>query len=301
MRAPAAQRVDRGREVGDQHDAGHRLAHTAGHFATGPHRHLGRQLPTQRGEAVDGLAQRERAGEREGEDVHLVGDRRAADVLERRLRAERDALHALGNEQRLHHQQADAVLLVGKRGEQHARYAGLAGKGVDRRAHRHLQLLGVEVLLEHLQLAAHPGLAHGPVERGDRLQHELLQPLPHQHVGEHVLEAGCIVRLQEREHVPFERGRELVAARHGTRVGKRVQLVQRVRHQLAGTHAHVHQALDRAQLRDVRGRVLTLAVVVPPRLGKPVAALPHPQHILGQTGLALHGADVEHESRSFER
>ena len=49
MRAPAPQRVDDRREIGNEHHAGHRLAHAARHLATGPQRHLRRQLAAQRG------------------------------------------------------------------------------------------------------------------------------------------------------------------------------------------------------------------------------------------------------------
>ena len=51
-----------------------------------------------------------------------------------------------------------------------------------------LQLLGVQMLLEHLQLAAHPRLADRAVERRDRVEHERLQSLAHQQVGERVLQ-----------------------------------------------------------------------------------------------------------------
>lgn len=60
------------------------------------------------------------------------------------------------------------------------------------------------MLFEYLQLAAHPRVADGAIQRRDRVEHEPLQPLSHQQVSEHVLQRPRIVRLQYREHVALE-------------------------------------------------------------------------------------------------
>ncbi len=68
-----------------------------------------------------------------------------------------------------------------------------ARKRVDGRAQRGLHVLGVEVLLEHVELAAHPGLADQAVERRERLDDEALQALAHQPLRERELERARIV------------------------------------------------------------------------------------------------------------
>jgi len=67
------------------------------------------------------------------------------------------------------------------------------------------------------------------------------------------------------------------------------------RDDLPWPHPDVHQPLDRAQFGDLVERVLPLAVVVAHRLGESVTALPHAEHVLGEPGIALDGADVEFE------
>ena len=180
-------------------------------------------------------------------------------------------------------------------------HTGLARERIDGRAQRDLQLLGVEVLLEHLQLAAHPRIAHGTIERGHRVEHEALQALPHHQVGERVLKRRDVVRVEHRQDVALERRRQALARVAGARVGQRVQLLAGQRDDLARAHADVHQPLDRPQLPDFEHRVLTFAVLVAPRLGKTVTALPHAQYVLGQTCFPLHGADVQKESVMLER
>ena len=91
---------------------GQRLANPAGHLAARPDRDPRRQLPAQRREPVARLPHGKAAGKRQRDDMRLVRERRAPDVLDRRLRAERNALRAFRHEQRLDHQQAEAVLLA---------------------------------------------------------------------------------------------------------------------------------------------------------------------------------------------
>jgi len=49
----------------------------------------------------------------------------------------------------------------------------------------------------------------------------------------------------------------------------------------------VDQALEHAQLADLRVAVDPFAVHIPERLGEAVAALPDPQRVLAQAGLAF--------------
>jgi hypothetical protein len=62
---------------------------------------------------------------------------------------------------------------------------------------------------------------------------------------------------------------------------------------LAGPKTHIHEALDRTELRNLRNGVPSLAIVVAHGLRKAVSALPHPKHVLGEAGFALDRADVE--------
>src|SRR5512147_223008 len=113
-RAPRLERVERAGEVRNQHDARKRAPHAARHVAARPQRDGRRQLPAQRGQSVARLPYGEGARERYGDDVDTIRERRAANVLERGLHAERDALHPFGHEERLDHQQTEPVLLAGK-------------------------------------------------------------------------------------------------------------------------------------------------------------------------------------------
>ena len=55
------------------------------------------------------------------------------------------------------------MLLARQRRQQHARNAGLAWKCVNRGPQRRLQLLSVQMLLEYLQLPAHPSVADSAI------------------------------------------------------------------------------------------------------------------------------------------
>src|SRR5262249_41992212 len=72
-----------------------------------------------------------------------------------------------------------------------------------------------------------------------------------------------------------------------------VQLFQRLSDQLSRAQAGVHESLDRAQLRNVAGVVLSLRVVVATRTRKAIPALPDSKHVFRQPGLTLDRANVE--------
>src|SRR5437879_6111783 len=78
-----------------------------------------------------------------------------------------------------------------------------------------MHLLGVEVLLEHFELAAHPRVADRAIERGQRVEHEALQSLLHQQIRKRLLQRDRIVGLQHRDDAATERRCEIGAARGG--------------------------------------------------------------------------------------
>src|SRR5205823_2332630 len=84
-----------------------------------------------------------------------------------------------------------------------------------------------------------------------------------------------------------------VASRMDALLGEHVQFGERLPDEFPGPQSGIHQALDRAEFRDIVLRVLALGVVVALRTREAVAALPDAQHVLGQPGFALDGADVE--------
>ena len=137
-------------------------------------------------------------------------------------------------------------------------------------AQRDLQLLGVEVLLEHREIAAHPRVADRVVERSQRFEHEALQSLPHQQVRERFCSAGASwpassarISLSDRRRVGSRRGATLPSA-------SALSSSSVCADDLAGPQPDIHQPLDRAELGDFRRGIPALAVVVAQAaLGKP--------------------------------
>jgi hypothetical protein len=104
---------------------------------------------------------------------------------------------------------------------------------VDAGAQRDVELLRVEMFLEHRELAAHPCIADRVVERGRRLEHEPLQALAHQQIRERVLQRRRVVLRQQSQDLAFGRGRGRFAAGNDFSLRQRVQLVERVANDLA--------------------------------------------------------------------
>ena len=100
------------------------------------------------------------------------------------------------------------------------------------------------------------------MERDQRIEHEALQSLSHQQIGQRVLKRRRVVTLDQGEDVALERRCCAFAAWSGARIGERVQLDERAAHQLARPHAGIHQPLDRAELGDLLWRVQAFGVVV---------------------------------------
>ena len=161
-RAPASQRRHRRREVGQQHDAGQRLAHAPRHLAAGPQRDRRRQVPAQRSPGLRSPGAAETPPRTTARRCRpACAMRGAPDVVERRLRAERNALRAFGHQQRLDHQQAERR--AARSGSVVSSTRGLPDlprKRVDRRAQRRLQTCSVYRCSSNtMQFAAHPRIA----------------------------------------------------------------------------------------------------------------------------------------------
>src|SRR5262249_51248538 len=145
----------------------------------------------------------------------------------------------------------------------------------------------VQVLLEYVELSAHPRFADLVVERRDRLDDESLHPQTQQQARERGVQRGRIVTLENAQHIALDRGPGRVAAGPYALLGQRVQSLQRVPDELAGSQAGVHQTLDGAQTRELVRGVLALGVLVAFGPRKAVAPLPDAQHVLRKACFAL--------------
>ena len=154
-----------------------------------------------------------------------------------------------------------------------------------------LHLFAVQVLVEHGDLAAHPGLADHHRERRDCIDHEPLQSQSRQLMAERLLQFRALVLLDMvyttyQLLAPFGSGSRLVAL---TRELQKLPVV--ARDDLGWTHAAIDQPFDEAQAIHLRLRVEAIAVTVTHRLGKAVTPLPDPQRVLWNTGFPLYCAD----------
>src|SRR6266536_2912770 len=202
-------------------------------------------------------------------------------------------LRAFGAKKRLGHQQADAVLLPGHRREQNSGRARAGRKRIDGRPQTELHLLAVKMLFEYLELAAHPRLPDRAIERSDNVDDEALYSQAQQETRQRRVEPDCIVPLEQREDVALDDGGGSFASRANAPFRERIELVERLPHELPGPQARVHQSLDRAQPRELVAGILAFGVLVATRTRKAIAALPDAQHVFRQPCLALDRADVE--------
>ena len=182
-------------------------------------------------------------------------------------------------------------------GQQHPQAVGLArlGHAGDGDAQHDLHRLGVQVLFEDLELAAHPGVADGRVERDDDLGHEARHPHPRQQprelaaqqvhvVGADVVEVGTQVVQSQRRCGAAQRLVDGLA-------GELLQLRQRQRHDATRPVPAIEQPLDDAQLVYFGQRVGAFADAVAGGRGEAVAPLPDAQCVLAQARIALDGGD----------
>ena len=157
------------------------------------------------------------------------------------------------------------------------------------------------MLFEDLELSAHPGLADRAIERRDRLDDKALHAVPEQQVCQRTVQPGDIVRLEQRQHVTLDGGRDRVTPRMNALLGQRIELVERLPDEFSRPQSGIHQALDRAQLRDLVRGILALCVIVPIGMRKAVATFPDAQDVFGQPGFALDRADVKRSAGGFHQ
>ena len=113
------------------------------------------------------------------------------------------------------------------------------------------------------------------------------------------MQPGDIVRLEQCQHVALDSGRDRVTPRMNALLGQRIELVERLPDEFSRPQPGIHQALDRAQLRDLVRGILALGVIVAIGVGKTVATLPDAQNVFGQPGFALDRADVKRSAGGF--
>jgi hypothetical protein len=116
--------------------------------------------------------------------------RRAADLEQRHLRAQRNALRPLQCEQGLDHQQPEHVLLVRHAGQQDARRPRTGRQGGHRLAEQTLGQLGEQMFLEHLELPSLPVFADLAGQRRHGVLDKTLQTLAGQALLHGLLVAG---------------------------------------------------------------------------------------------------------------
>ena len=181
--------------------------------------------------------------------------------------------------------------LVRQGGEQDPRPAVAARLRADRRAKQVLHLLGEKVLIRNEQFPPHPGLAHLSRQRRQGVHHKALQALLHQRTPQARSQFCSTVQanaLQQRRIVLRRLGGHTLIAQGLDEIGK---LFGRGRNNACRAVPSVEQTPDQTQAVELVLRVEALTIGVACRSGKTIAALPHPQRVLGQTGVALDSGD----------
>ena len=169
----------------------------------------------------------------------------AGDLEQRHLRAERHALGAFQCKQRLGHQQAEHMRLVGYAGQHDARAALAAGQAGDRLAQDALGQFGEQVLLEDLDAAFLPGFADVAGEGGDGVLDKTLQSLAGEPLLHRLLEGGAVVLLDQ-----CQQGVEFIAAAMAGAGGRRRRTSRGQRGKLLGWRG---DQLSRAGARHPSG------------------------------------------------
>ena len=162
---------------------------------------------------------------------------------------------------------------------------------VHRRAKHRLNQLGIGALLKNFHVAAHPRFGHRAIERRDRLHDKLLQALFHLQLRQTMTQPHHVMLAHQIKHVTQQITRFIRSARTALAADQRVKLGFRQRQKLSGAVTAIHEALDGTQALNLWQGVQPFAVAVTVRTWKAVAPLPHPQHVLGQTGVTLNGTD----------
>ncbi len=169
------------------------------------------------------------------------------------------------------------------------------GNGADRAAKHHLERLGVEVLLKNLQLASGPGVSHHLGKRCNHIGHEPSQPHPQNPLTESPAQILHLMGPNELHELFQVRrlGGELRRLAAGQPVSQGGQFAIGQANDLAGSVPGIHEPPNGPQAVHLLKRINPLAVLIPLRRGKPIAALPHPKRVLGQTRVALNSRNTQ--------
>ena len=224
--------------------------------------------------------------------------RRLGDFKQRRLRAQRHTGAALQRQQRLDHQQPQAVLLLRHRGEQHlgALRHGLRGQRGDGMAQHAGDDLGVQMFFKDFKTPLRPGFAHRRRQRRHQIGHEGGQPHAQLGMAEAVPQGARVVRANG---VKQRLNQGISACIVHDCLGQndsryrgvlRQQVLQSSLTQadhLARAQAGIEQPANQLELLHLLQAVQPVARGITRRRGKPIAPLPHAQRVLAQAGLAF--------------
>src|SRR5262245_6993327 len=87
--------------------------------------------------------------------------------------------------------------LVGKGRQQYPRRAALRLDRPECMPQYARHMFGVQMLLEHSKLAAHPGVAYCDVKRSHYFEHEALEAMAHQGLDQVAAQFRAVVRLDQ--------------------------------------------------------------------------------------------------------
>ena len=233
----------------------------------------------------------------EAQRHHLdgMGSDRIDDVRHRCFRAQRHQAGALESQHGLSHQEPQAMGLLGEGGQQDPRRGASVGfcHMVDGLPQQCRDAGAVGVLFKHLQLAPHPGVAHGRCERCNHMGHELFQALVGQGLLELLAKAfGIMAAQQGNVLLYFDFSGSMAHADRGRRalqcLAHLQQLLHRQTHDAPGPMPMGHQALDDAQFLNLNQRTWTW---------KAIAPFPHAQGVFAQARVALNSGNGEFDRR----
>jgi len=140
--------------------------------STRPDLHTAGQFRPQLRQAIEHLIGIHQWGERQGNNVDLLGGGGKHDIPDRGLCAQGNTSAALQGEEGLNHQEANAVRLGGKGSQKHPRPIAGLGNRADRIAKHHLNGFGVEMFLIDFQLATRPSIPDPLGQRSNHFGHE---------------------------------------------------------------------------------------------------------------------------------
>ena len=237
--------------------------------------------------------------EAQGHHIHLVRHRGMGNVAQGRLRAQGDATAAVEREHALSHQQSQAMRFLWKGGQKHARRCAIGrvfGDGADGMTHQARHALGERVFFKHLQLAAHPGVAHRHDQRRHQIGDEMLETFTRQGLAELATQAVVVVRFEQLDvltQITLCMRRAVMQRLWCGHLGlaQVLKLFHGLSHNATGPVTLVHQALDDAQFLNLCHRVNAFTIGVAAGRWKAVTAFPHAQRVFANAGVALDSSD----------